>query len=173
MAHPEQEQYVRSVSETYPEFFAGKRVLEIGSRNVNGTVRRFFKDCDYVGIDCTPGPCVDVVCLAHEYDSDEPFDVVVSCEAFEHDPYLPKTVENAMRLLRPGGLFVGTWASPTRKEHGTRRSTRIHSVYGPDPDYYKGVSAEEFVEMAAPYLKQYTVTKVRGEIDVYAHGIRR
>lgn len=174
MSHPEQVQFVKDVRTARPAFFEGGHVLELGSRNVNGSVRDLFHNPSrYVGLDCTPGPCVDVVCLAHEYDSAEPFDVVISCEAFEHDPYLADTLRNAMCLLRSGGLFVATAASPARKEHGTHRSTGS-DVYGPDPDYYAGVNADWlYTRLSHWYLDECSVTLARDGLDVYASGIRR
>jgi inhibitor of KinA sporulation pathway (predicted exonuclease) len=50
--------------------FGGKRVLEIGSRYVNGSVRplieRFCKPREYIGIDIEPGRYVDIVLPAEE-----------------------------------------------------------------------------------------------------------
>ena len=50
--------------------FEGKRVLEIGSRYVNGSVRplieRFCKPREYIGIDIEPGRYVDIVLPAEE-----------------------------------------------------------------------------------------------------------
>jgi SAM-dependent methyltransferase len=172
MSHSEQAGYVLRVAGKHPEFFNGRRVLEIGSRDVNGSVRRYFRGCDYVGLDCTPGRGVDVVCLAHEYDPPAPFDVVISCEAFEHDPHLAETVGRAIELLRPGGLFLATWASPLRAEHGTERSTP-GEVYGPDGGYYRGVAADEFVRILAGRLDPLEVLTERDGLDVYAYGFKR
>jgi SAM-dependent methyltransferase len=135
-------------------------------------VRQLFGPCDYTGLDCTPGECVDVVCLAHKFRSAATFDIVVSCEAFEHDPHLAKTLKNVLgRCLRPGGLFVGTWASPARREHGTARTKG--ELYGPDPTYYRGVSAAEFCEIAGAWLDPLWAGATRNGLDVYAHGLRR
>jgi hypothetical protein len=131
VAHAEQMDYVRSVRDKYHWFFAGTRVLEVGSRYVNGSVRQLFGPCDYTGLDCTPGRCVDVVCLAHEYRSAAPFDVLVSCEAFEHDPHLAKTRRSTLMThwgLGEGSasaLFRGV-ACGTGGQSGTWRSvTRV------------------------------------------------
>lgn len=59
-------------------------MLEVGSMDINGTIREFFRD---TGLDVTPGPRVDVVCGGQEYAApDRSFDVVLSCEAMEHNP---------------------------------------------------------------------------------------
>lgn len=45
--------------------------------------------------------------MAFDFDDDK-FDVYVSCEVLEHVPDLDKALSEAARILRPGGLFVGT-----------------------------------------------------------------
>lgn len=92
-------------------------VLEFGSLNVNGTVRDLFPHWNHLGVDLRPGPGVDVVADAGAFDTPQRFDVVVSCEAFEHAANWPAIVANAFRLLKPGGLFVGTAAGPGRAAH--------------------------------------------------------
>lgn len=174
MAHPEQMDFVQGVRGRFPDFFRGTNVLEVGSRNVNGSVRQFFSGGTYVGLDCEPGPGVDVVSLAHEYKppTDALFDVVISCEAFEHDPYLRKSLTNVMRYLRIGGLFVATCASSSRPEHGTRKTLTTDGIFGPDPDYYRGVSSADLRAILALFLDPMTVISARAGLDVYAFGLR-
>jgi hypothetical protein len=58
------------VAKKYHRWFALPRVLELGSFNVNGTVRDVFHSVEqYVGVDERPGPCVDVVCKASDFNS--------------------------------------------------------------------------------------------------------
>jgi hypothetical protein len=45
MAHKEQFDFVDSVRQKYPSNFLKAKVLEVGSLNVNGTVRHLFVDC--------------------------------------------------------------------------------------------------------------------------------
>lgn len=112
------------VSKAFPDFFRGRRVLEVGAYDVNGAARSFFTDCDYVGLDVGEGPGVDVAVPGEDYDApDDSFDVVISCECMEHNPAWAATSQNMLRVLRPGGLFVLTCAAPGRKEHGTTRTT--------------------------------------------------
>lgn len=176
MSHPEQLAFVDSIKDQFPDHFRFCRVLEIGSRNVNGSVRQFFDSCLYTGIDCEDGRDVDVVTIAHNYRPELPqtvFDTVISCESFEHDPFLKKTVAVIIgKYLRKGGLFVGTWASPNQLEHGTSRSTP-NEIYGPDPEYYAGVSPEKFRSLANQYLNPLNISEERGGYDVYCWGIRK
>jgi len=123
MAHKEQSDYIASVKQQHPSFFNGGRVLEIGSLNINGTVRQFFNADEYVGVDVGKGAGVDVVISGHEYDDDQFFDCAISCECFEHNPYWLETFENMVRLTKAGGLVVFTCATTGRPEHGTERTT--------------------------------------------------
>lgn len=81
------------------------RCLDIGSFDVNGSVRPLFKD--YVGLDMRQGPGVDVQASAHCIPrSLGLFDVVTCLEMLEHDDDPDQTVINAREMLRTGGRFV-------------------------------------------------------------------
>ena len=74
-----------------PEEFRGKKVLEVGSKYVNGSVRplikNFFSPKEYVGVDIEPGRFVDIVLPAEklvDYFGEESFDVVIATELLEH-----------------------------------------------------------------------------------------
>lgn len=148
--HHEVLHFVYETKNLFPEYFNNARVLEIGSRKVQDqpTIRCHFSNCDYVGVDISEGNCVDVVAKGHEYDSDQLFDTVISCECFEHDPFYEKTVSNMIRLLRPNGMLIFTCASTGRPEHGTRRSSPGSSPATAEiegwQDYYKNLTESDF-----------------------------
>ncbi len=142
MSHQEQTDFVAAVKDKYPEFFRNKRVLEVGSLNINGTVRDFFTDCEYVGCDLGEGSGVDIVCAGQDLDfPDKSFDVVCSCECFEHNPAYQETLRNMVRMLKPGGLLFFTCATTGRKEHGTRRTTPKDAPFC--GDYYRNLVAAD------------------------------
>ena len=131
MAHQGQRDFVRLVSTELQSFFRDARVLEVGSLNINGSVRDFFSNCSYVGIDIAPGKDVDVVCQGQEYAAaDGSFDQVISCEAMEHNPHWKETFDNMVRICRPGACFndlcdnrsPGTW----HDKIGTEQFTSYH-----------------------------------------------
>src|SRR5512133_1128292 len=68
----------------------GKSVLEVGSQNVNGSLRSYVEGLGpsrYFGVDMTPGDGVDEVCSAEkliERFGVDAFDVVISTEMLEH-----------------------------------------------------------------------------------------
>jgi Glycosyl transferase family 2/Methyltransferase domain len=90
-----------------PEF---QRILDIGSLDVNGTLRRHCPtDADYIGIDLSSGPGVDVVLNdAHNFPfPDDYFDAIVSSSCFEHDQMFWITFIEAIRVLsKQGFLYI-------------------------------------------------------------------
>lgn len=94
----------------YP--FDPGRVLEIGSRDVNGSPRELFADAsEYIGIDQCPGPGVDRVLSGHDLGSvfeAGVFDSVLCFETLEHDPRFWKTLEQIRWVLRSGGWLIIT-----------------------------------------------------------------
>src|SRR5687767_6017676 len=124
MSHPEQIGFFTALADSNRELLDGCTVLEIGSYDVNGTVREIFSAAkSYVGVDLVEGPGVDVVGYGHEVDQpDGMFDLAISGECFEHDPHWAETFANMARMTRPGGLVAFTCGSRGRPEHGTQRT---------------------------------------------------
>ena len=121
MAHKEQDDYVNRIKNKFPQYFTGKKVLGIGTFNVCGTEDQYFNNCDYQGLDLGPGEGVDIVCPAQEYDApDGTFDVIISCECWEHNPYYKESIQNAVRMLKSGGFFIFTCATTGRAVHGVK-----------------------------------------------------
>lgn len=94
-----------------------RTVVELGARDVNGSVRDLFAADLYIGVDIADGPGVDVVCDAADYLPDEPVDLVITTEMLEHAPRAPEIPAAVFAMLRPGWLFVGTAAGPGRPAH--------------------------------------------------------
>lgn len=85
-------------------------VLEIGSADVNGSIRGLFPDASYWGIDIVEGPGVDQV-----VEPGDPlptggvlWDVVVTTEMLEHDVYPWKTIANIYDTMADGGHLILT-----------------------------------------------------------------
>lgn len=84
------------------------RILDIGSLNVNGTLRSVAPEgCEYIGVDMVAGSGVDVVVeeSARLPFEDGSFDVVVSSSCMEHDVFFWLTFLEIIRVLKRGGLF--------------------------------------------------------------------
>ncbi|MGH7721497.1 MAG: class I SAM-dependent methyltransferase [Candidatus Dormibacteria bacterium] len=102
-----------------------KRVLEVGSRDVNGSPRpqlASLQPAAYVGVDLSEGPGVDLICSASELVERlgaASFDVVISTEMLEHCADWQLAVQQMSAVLRPGGWLLVTTRSPGffRHEH--------------------------------------------------------
>ena len=82
----------------YKKYGPAERVLEVGSLDCNGTIKRIFKDCEYVGTDKTAGKNVDIVCTDVLPFEDNSFDMVVTTDCFEHDPQFWLTFNEMVRV---------------------------------------------------------------------------
>lgn len=124
-------------------------MLEIGSLDINGTIRSAFDHCDYTGIDVAAGKGVDVVCEGQSYDApDGSFDTVISCECLEHNRHWKGTFQNMIRLCKPDGLIVMSCATLGRSEHGTARSDPDASPLTVDKgwNYYRNLTPRDFID---------------------------
>jgi len=110
--HPSVMEWVSKKVEQYNLAAPRNCVLEVGSRNVNGSVRPIFNGVrQYVGVDLVAGPDVDVVLNAHQLTSGfvgRSFDVVVSTEMLEHDCEFWTSLTMMGEVLKPGGFLLLT-----------------------------------------------------------------
>lgn len=88
----------------------GKKILDVGSYDVNGCYKEIFSDIDieYVGLDIEPGNNVDIVVeKLYCWDSlkDESFDYIISGQAFEHIEYPWLTMQEIYKKLKPEGII--------------------------------------------------------------------
>lgn len=177
MAHKEQQIFCKNIKDKYPDFFSNKKVLDIGSLDINGSNKSYFSNCDYLGIDVGEGRNVDLVCRGHELEvPDETYDVIISTECFEHDMYYIKTIRNAGRMLKSGGLFVFTCATTGRPEHGTRRTSPSDAplLSGEWSDYYKNLTEKDIREAIDIDLNfsEYKFDVNEKSHDLYFYGIK-
>jgi SAM-dependent methyltransferase len=98
---------LRAFRDTYaPE---GSTVLDVGSWSTGTfSARNVFPDekYGYVGLDIVEGNNVDVVATdPYRWDTiaNESFDVVISANAYEHNPYFWLTTAEIARVLKVGG----------------------------------------------------------------------
>jgi len=177
MAHKQQLEFVRLLSEALPNYFHDAKVLEIGSLDISGSTRSFYRNCSYIGIDLAPGNGVDVVCQGQDYNaSDGTFDQVISCEAMEHNPSWRETFANMIRLTREGGLVVMTCATYGRPEHGTTRTEPESSPFTVEKgwDYYKNLGETDFTRTfnLPKSFSSYRFWSNWPHRDLYFFGVR-
>ncbi|WP_369940352.1 methyltransferase domain-containing protein [Xanthomonas medicagonis] len=86
---------------------ANVKVVEIGSRNFNGSLREVApQQFEYIGVDFSSGDGVDVV-LDSPYSlpfDDASIDMVLSSSCLEHSEMFWLVFLEIMRVLKPGGL---------------------------------------------------------------------
>jgi SAM-dependent methyltransferase len=104
------------------EHVEGLRVLEVGSRNVNGSLRPYIESlapASYVGVDVQPGPGVDGLrdVEGASFCFLEPFDLVVCTEVLEHVRDWRAAARNLKRSVRVGGHLLITTRSRGFKLH--------------------------------------------------------
>jgi hypothetical protein len=149
MAHLEVNSFLNQFISSIESYFKQSRVLEIGSYDVNGSVRSTFKDVhEYIGVDLIPGPSVDVVCKGHLYRSESKFDIVLSVESFEHKSDWIETFNNMVNLTDEDGMVIFTCATKGRLEHGTYRTDAFSSpgTASSDNSYYMNLDIDDFVK---------------------------
>lgn len=191
MAHKEQEQFCTKVKNKYPQNFYNIKVLDIGSFDCNGNERHFFENCDYTGIDLLPGDNVDVVCAGQDYDApDETFDTIISCECFEHNPFYAETLNNAIRMLKSGGLLLFTCATTGRPVHGVSSENKIMKDKDPnwkslpnvliqrddwDNEYYKNLTENDIKEVVDvdKLFSEYEFSVNIDHCDLYFWAIKK
>lgn len=117
--HQGNRRWLSALKAALPRYFENAAVLEIGSYNVNGTARDYFKNCDYVGIDREAGPGVDIVCEADKtgFLHTGRFDTLIYLSVFEHDHDWRKGFEHNLQWIRPGGLIIVGWGAEGNQRH--------------------------------------------------------
>jgi len=179
--HPEARDFTLFVKEILPDFFINKKVLDVGSGDINGNNGFLFEDCEYDGNDVIEAQNVTIVSKTKDLlFCDNVFDTIISTECFEHDPEYKESLIKIYNMLKPDGLFCFTCASTDRPEHGTRRTTPEDS-YGTLGDledmidYYKNLTEIDINEvLELNNLFQVWDTYYNNESkDLYFIGIKK
>jgi SAM-dependent methyltransferase len=163
------------------EYFINKKVLDVGSGDINGNNCFLFENCEYNGNDVIEAPNVTIVSKTKDLPFiHNTFDTIISTECFEHDPEYKESFIKIYSMLKPDGLFCFTCASTDRGEHGTRRSDPKAS-YGTIgnledmSDYYKNLTEIDLNEVL-PLNNLFSVwdTYYNAESkDLYFIGIKK
>ena len=149
MSHIDQINFIKEFKEFYinNSFNKDINVLEIGSLDVNGNIRDLFDFTnEYTGIDLEKGPNVDLVLSGIDIDKlDKNFDIIISCECFEHAKDWKIIFEKMCQISKPNSFIVISVASTGRVEHGTERSGNWQSPGNKD-DYYLNLTKKDFIK---------------------------
>jgi len=179
--HHEALHFTQFVKLIFANYFQGKKVLDVGSGDINGNNKHLFENCEYDGNDVCEAPNVTIVSKTKDLlFEDNTFDTIISTECFEHDPEYKESFSKIYKMLKPNGLFVFTCASTGRKEHGTRRS-HADCSYGTIAnmedmmDYYKNLTELDLndalnLNESFSYWETYYNWN---SFDLYFYGIKR
>ena len=101
---------------------AGHRVLEVGSHDINGSVRPYvtsLNPAEYLGVDIKMGPSVDKVvdCEQLVENVGAGWDIVICTEMLEHARNWRLCMEQLVSATAIGGLLVITTRSPGFEHH--------------------------------------------------------
>jgi hypothetical protein len=176
MAHHQQRQFFERLKAKMPQYFQGTTVIEIGSLDINGTIRDLFENPkEYVGVDVAAGKGVDIVAQGQYYAHGSEVDVAVSAECFEHNPFWVETVLNMYLHVRDGGLLAFTCATDGRPEHGTTRTTPNDSplTVGLGWDYYRNLNEQDFTSAFNfdKMFSEWAFEVNRSSQDLYFYGV--
>lgn len=173
--HWEAYYFIKIIKLSFPDEFNNNEVFEIGSYCVNHSIREHFESCEYVGVDLTEGETVDIVASGHEVKLNQAFDLAVSCECFEHNPYFKESLANMIHHLKDNGLLMISCATEGRPEHGTSRTDPKVSPGTSDIgwDYYKNLTKADLEStLIAHNIKHYYFFTNPISHDLYLIGIK-
>lgn len=121
--------------------------VDLGGRDTSGNGRHLWPNADWTVVDCTDEDSfapVDVVADAATWQPPDLVELVLCSEVAEHTPVWALIVENASRMLAPGGMFVFTAAGPGRPAHGQTGDTRFrHADDSLVPGWYRNIEPVE------------------------------
>jgi SAM-dependent methyltransferase len=95
----------------FAELYGGenKVVLDVGGKNVNGSLRSFFENLGmkYICLDIEEDSSVDIVIKPGDKlpFEDSSIDLIVSTSCFEHDPCFWLTFKEMSRIIKFGGFI--------------------------------------------------------------------
>ena len=142
-------------------------ILEIGSLDINGSVRDFLEPFagQYIGIDAQKGKGVDLVVDGATYSKPNHYDVIVCCEVFEHTPDWKQIIKLSMGNLVDGGIFITTMAGEGRPPHSAIDTGEIREW-----EHYANIGEWELNQVMKGFFVK-SATNVSGQ-DLRAWGVK-
>jgi hypothetical protein len=148
-------------------------VLDVGGRDVNGTVRELFTDArTYTGVDLYPGDGVDWVGDFLDYQPDWSFGAILHLEVAEHTPDWRKHLAHARDLLAPDGLLIFTAAGPGRAPHSavTGRTFRRTPRLGRGGEYYENVDPGDLADTLSDLFTEWQLDEAGTDVRAIAYA---
>lgn len=140
------------------------RVLEIGSKDINGSARDIFPDAkEYIGIDSERGFSVDKILNAHDILKvwkPSTFDIVICSEMLEHDDAPWVTIDAMKKVVKKGGVLIVTTPTFGFPIH---RHPKDYFRYGQD-------AFEDIIFKGFKILRLYEVKDINGSPTICCIG---
>ena len=175
MAHPEQRLFFEELAKRFSTHFqTAQTILEVGSQNINGSIRDFFSEqSTYLGIDIGPAQDVDLIIPGELIQLPTGWaDISVSTECFEHAKNWKDVLANMIRVTKPTGLVILTFAGFGRATHGTLDSEPESSPF--TVSYYKNLVPDDIYQaiQIGQYFSSHAFEVNSEAHDTYFWGIR-
>lgn len=141
--------------------------VDVGGRDINGTVRPHVHADRYTCVDLIAGPGVDVVADVRNWEPQEPVDLVVCAEVLEHADDAAGVVEACGRILARGGTLLLTAAADPRVPHSGMDGAAVRTG-----EHYANIDPDDL----RAWLKGWKSVEVVYDAvhgDVYAHAVKR
>jgi hypothetical protein len=167
--HLEAMRFVMRMKAIFPDYFKTKtrKVVEIGSYNVNGGVKWLFDSPGYFGVDIYKGKGVDIVCDGHNVRIKA--ETYISVECFEHDVNWKKTlqrmIDNTTECLIISCAYTG------REEHGTRSRNPEESPA--TTSYYRNLSWGDLFDVIRPQFPYVRFWVDEKHCDIYCIAFKQ
>jgi hypothetical protein len=142
-------------------------VLDLGGRDINGSIRGLLPHAQWDGLDIVEGPGVDIVRDA-TLDWPENFklyDMIITTELFEHVEDWRGVIRTCSQALSNGGeeiLFI-TCASTGRRPHGASGE-----MDPPPGEWYQNIDPDEMRRQLSKFFAHFEVTYNPNPGDIYA-----
>jgi len=138
------------------------RVVEFGSKDVNGNVNALLNGAEYVGVDREAGPNVDLVMDCREYLGKA--DIVLCLELLEHCDDLDGVIQAIVDTIDEKGIGIITCATTGRPPHSAFDGGPVRQG-----EYYKNITKAAFEKSV---LKAGAKIKGKTTIDKKAGDLR-
>jgi GT2 family glycosyltransferase len=148
-----------------------RKVLDVGSRNVNGSPRPLVNSTEYHGIDVAPGPGVDEVADAARWVPSTQYDLALCLETFEHAREWREILRMMAAAVRPDGEVIVTTACDPREPHSGVDGV-VNAVR--EDEWYRNIDPEDLRECAEELFCEVVVDVLpdRGDVRLVARRPR-
>lgn len=125
----------------------GLKAIDLGGRNVNGSIRELFDPVSWTAVDYVAGNGVDIVADIRSFWPDDRYELVVCTEVLEHVDVPAFVIDTMVRCAAPGATLLITAAAEPRVPHGMAGSVPI-----PVGEHYRNVDPRALRDQLRPLV---------------------